>query len=99
MTFRRQYPNADVAKLHLKDELGPEMMSRDEPPDHEFTLLLQPWLIGYNMQDKQWSKIDTLKFVYHIILTQYWQRHCLLRTYSQFYGTKTHFTRSLSTTR
>ncbi|KAI0543546.1 hypothetical protein F4679DRAFT_577526 [Xylaria curta] len=38
----------------LADELGPEAMKRDEPPDDKFELLLPPTIKGFNMRRKKW---------------------------------------------
>jgi SpoVK/Ycf46/Vps4 family AAA+-type ATPase len=38
----------------LADELGPEAMERDEPPDDKFELLLPVTIKGYNMRRKKW---------------------------------------------
>ena len=36
------------------DELGPEAMARDEPPDDQFELLLPLKIKGYNLRRKKW---------------------------------------------
>lgn len=47
-------------RLHLrlerefKDELGPEALTRDEPPDEQFILLLPPKIKGFNLVRKKW---------------------------------------------
>ncbi|KAI1751152.1 hypothetical protein F4782DRAFT_505964 [Xylaria castorea] len=38
----------------LADELGPEAMKNDEPPDDKFELLLPPTIKGFNMRRKKW---------------------------------------------
>lgn len=38
----------------LRDELGPEAMAREEPPDDRFELLLPPTIKGFNMRRKKW---------------------------------------------
>ncbi|TGJ82867.1 hypothetical protein E0Z10_g5894 [Xylaria hypoxylon] len=38
----------------LADELGPEAMKKDEPPDDKFELLLPPTIKGFNMRRKKW---------------------------------------------
>ena len=34
----------------LKDELGPDAMDKDEPPDEQFELLLPLRIKGYNLR-------------------------------------------------
>jgi hypothetical protein len=38
----------------LTDELGPEAMARNVPPDEQFELLLPPTIKGYNLGRKKW---------------------------------------------
>ena len=38
----------------LKDELGPDAMARDDPPDEQFILLLPLGIKGYNLRRKKW---------------------------------------------
>lgn len=38
----------------LFDELGPEAMAKEEPPDDKFELLLPPTIKGFNMRRKKW---------------------------------------------
>ncbi|KAI8955849.1 hypothetical protein F4801DRAFT_586532 [Xylaria longipes] len=38
----------------LADELGPEAMKKNEPPDDKFELLLPPTIKGFNMRRKKW---------------------------------------------
>ncbi|TRX97310.1 hypothetical protein FHL15_001588 [Xylaria flabelliformis] len=38
----------------LADEMGPEAMKRNEPPDEKFELLLPPTIKGFNMRRKKW---------------------------------------------
>ena len=46
------------------DEIGPEAMSRDEPPqDKGFLLCLPKTIPGFNMTKKEWS-------LFHLILTK-----------------------------
>lgn len=47
-----QYPLAPISEL--RDELGPEAMAREEPPDDWFELLLPPTIKGFNMRRKKW---------------------------------------------
>lgn len=38
------------------DDLGPEVLSKvDPPPEDEFILCLPPTTIGFNMQKKEWG--------------------------------------------
>ncbi|KAI1170554.1 hypothetical protein F4777DRAFT_594862 [Nemania sp. FL0916] len=41
-------------KSGLADELGPEAMDRDEPPDEKFEFLLPATIKGFNMRRKKW---------------------------------------------
>lgn len=41
-------------KKSLQDELGPEAIARDEPPDGQFELLLPLKIKGYNLRKKKW---------------------------------------------
>lgn len=47
-------PYARGATSGLQDELGPEAMAKDEPPDDRFELLLPPTIKGFNMRRKKW---------------------------------------------
>src|SRR6266498_3087933 len=38
----------------LVDELGPEAMEKDDPPDEQFELLLPLKIKGYNLRRKKW---------------------------------------------
>ncbi|KAI9687859.1 MAG: hypothetical protein M1822_001940 [Bathelium mastoideum] len=38
----------------LKDELGPEAIAQDDPPDEQFLLLLPLSIKGYNLRRKKW---------------------------------------------
>lgn len=38
----------------LRDELGPEAMAKEEPPDDAFLFLLPPTIKGFNMRRKKW---------------------------------------------
>ena len=53
-TYRSLHPDNASLRNHLKDELGPEAMARDEPPDEQFELLLPLKIKGYNLRRKKW---------------------------------------------
>lgn len=38
----------------MQDELGPEAMAKEDPPDDKFELLLPPTIKGFNMRRKKW---------------------------------------------
>ena len=46
--------NVYPSRTSLMDELGPEAMARDEPPDEQFVLLLPLKIKGYNLRRKKW---------------------------------------------
>ncbi|KAI1411714.1 hypothetical protein F5Y13DRAFT_200698 [Hypoxylon sp. FL1857] len=48
-----QYENR-AYRMGLVDELGEEVMSKDEPPDDQFALLLPPTIKGFNLRRKKW---------------------------------------------
>jgi SpoVK/Ycf46/Vps4 family AAA+-type ATPase len=43
----------------LQDELGPEAMAKEEPPDDRFELLLPLTIKGFNMRRKKWFDLVT----------------------------------------
>lgn len=43
-----------IWRKDLADELGPEAMARDEPPDDQFELLLPAIIKGFNLRRKKW---------------------------------------------
>lgn len=47
-----QYAIGGTSELY--DELGPEAMAKEEPPDDRFELLLPPTIKGFNMRRKKW---------------------------------------------
>ncbi|KAI9704067.1 MAG: hypothetical protein M1820_005689 [Bogoriella megaspora] len=57
-TYRRLHGNSLLDRsswrTELKDELGPDAMARDDPPDDQFELLLPPKIKGYNLRRKKW---------------------------------------------
>jgi hypothetical protein len=56
-TYKRMHPpEPGKTDQLLNDELGTEVMERDEPPEGNFVLLLPPTIYGFNMQEKTWSK-------------------------------------------
>ncbi|KAI9738381.1 MAG: hypothetical protein M1834_008884 [Cirrosporium novae-zelandiae] len=54
-TYRKMHPSKD---RRLRNDLGPEAMEFEEPPDEEFLLLLPTDVLGYNMQEKKWVKLQ-----------------------------------------
>lgn len=53
-TYRNLQKRMPETATELYDELGPEAMAKEEPPDDRFELLLPPTIKGFNMQRKQW---------------------------------------------
>lgn len=39
------------------DDLGPHVMSKEEPPEGDFVLLLPAVIYGFHMQDKKWQPL------------------------------------------
>jgi hypothetical protein len=54
-TLRQNTPD-NHKKVGLKDQLGPEVMANDNPPEGDFIMLLPSAIPGYHMKDKKWSK-------------------------------------------
>lgn len=52
-TYRKLHPNV-FSPTQLVDELGPEALARDEPPDEQFEFLLPLKIKGYNLRRKKW---------------------------------------------
>lgn len=51
----------DLPRRVNRDDLGPEVMSQDEPPaDDNFLLCLPKTIPGFNMTKKEWSKTSLL---------------------------------------
>lgn len=57
MSTLRQFTTDGQSSNRLKDELGPAIMRSDEPPGGDFVLLLPSTIMGFDMQDKRWSKL------------------------------------------
>ena len=53
-THSRLHPENLYGKTELKDELGPEALSRDMPPDEQFELLFPLKIRGFNLRRKKW---------------------------------------------
>ncbi|MCJ1385305.1 hypothetical protein MMC17_008427 [Xylographa soralifera] len=53
-TWRSLHPENSYSSKPLVDELGPEAMERDDPPDEQFELLLPLEIKGYNLRRKKW---------------------------------------------
>ena len=55
--FYKMYPEK-LPIRRLKDELGPEIMASEEPPDGDFVLLLPTNLRGFDLAEKTWKELD-----------------------------------------
>lgn len=53
-TYRSLHPESRIGRSELQDELGPEALARDVPPDEQFELLLPLKIKGYNLRIKKW---------------------------------------------
>ena len=53
-TYSSLHPASRFSQTELKDELGPEALARDMPPDEQFELLLPLKIKGYNLRRKKW---------------------------------------------
>ena len=53
-TYRSLHPDNQSFRGALVDELTPDILSRDEPPDEQFELLLPLKIKGYNLRRKKW---------------------------------------------
>ena len=53
-TYRSLHPDNTMFGTGLIDELGSEVMARDQPPDEQFELLLPLRIKGYNLRRKKW---------------------------------------------
>ena len=56
-TYYKMYPDKKP-KLPLRDELGPDAMDSEEPPDGDFVLLLPTNVRGFNLTEKNWKELD-----------------------------------------
>lgn len=66
-TFQSLHSANSSYRISLKDELGPEALAQDEPPDKMFELLLPLHIKGYNLRRKKWfdlvvDSIDDVKW-------------------------------------
>ncbi|KAM3089215.1 hypothetical protein ACMFMG_000820 [Clarireedia jacksonii] len=61
--YRKMHPPKSTYNqpTELRDDLGPAKMSRDEPPDGYFCLLLPSTIDGFNMNEKKWSSAWKLR--------------------------------------
>ncbi|KAH8663645.1 hypothetical protein BGZ60DRAFT_411777 [Tricladium varicosporioides] len=58
-TYNLMHPNASKNSSKGQDEIGPDAMSRNEPPqDDKFLLCLPNTIPGYSMNDKSWNTLD-----------------------------------------
>ncbi|KAM0546980.1 hypothetical protein ACHAPJ_010642 [Fusarium lateritium] len=62
-TYKQMHPPATnpTSTVSYYDDLGPELMAQDEPPPElgdEFYMCLPTSLNGFNMQKKEWVKLD-----------------------------------------
>jgi hypothetical protein len=56
VTYNQMYPTDSVNSAKGQDEIGPDTMSRDEPPqDDKFLLCLPKTIAGFSMNSKTWS--------------------------------------------
>lgn len=53
--FRRIYPNKAIFDNNT-DDLGEEAMNETEPPDDDFLAMLPPYIYGFDIDSKTWSK-------------------------------------------
>lgn len=59
-TYKKLHPKA-VFVAPLRDDLGPERMSAEEPPAGPFLLLLPRTINGFNMQNKKWEELEVAR--------------------------------------
>ena len=64
-TYCSLHPGSRSFRAELKDELGPETLARDVPPDDQFELLLPLQIKGYNLRRKKWYDLmaDRISYV------------------------------------
>lgn len=53
--FRRIYPSKSIF-ANAADDLGEEAMNKAEPPDDDFLAMLPPYIYGFDIDSKTWSK-------------------------------------------
>jgi hypothetical protein len=70
--YRKMHPPKSTYNqpTKLRDDLGPAKMSRDEPPDGDFCLLLPSTIDGFNMNEKKWSMITGRVCMENFVLIQ-----------------------------
>lgn len=56
--LRRFYPNKAIFD-NSTDDLGEETMNKTEPPDDDFLAMLPPYIFGFDIDSKTWSKCGT----------------------------------------
>lgn len=56
--LRRIYPNKRIFENNT-DDLGEEAMNKTEPPDDDFLAMLPPYIFGFDIDSKAWSKCRT----------------------------------------
>ena len=59
-TYRKLHAK-DLSANPLRDDLGPEYMSTEEPPADPFLLLLPRTINGFNMQNKKWEELEVAR--------------------------------------
>ena len=59
-TYKKLHPKA-MSASPLRDDLGPERMSAEEPPADPFLLLLPRTINGFNMQNKKWEELEVAR--------------------------------------
>lgn len=57
--LRRIYPDKTIFKT-TTDDLGEEAMNKTEPPDDDFLAMLPPYIYGFDIDSKTWSKYGTV---------------------------------------
>lgn len=58
-TYQQMHGNSSSPR----DDLGPEAMKSEEPPDSSFVLLLPPEIYGFGMHDKKWREYFSRPFL------------------------------------
>ncbi|KAG6986733.1 hypothetical protein G7Y79_00073g098320 [Physcia stellaris] len=53
-TYYTLHPDSGSSRSSSEDELGPEVLARDVPPNEQFELLLPLEIKGYNLRIKKW---------------------------------------------
>ena len=59
-TYKKLHPQS-MSEKPLRDDLGPERTSAEEPPADPFLLLLPRTINGFNMQNKKWEELEVAR--------------------------------------